>query len=259
MRYWGKNISIDGSWLEKVGAYQANQDTMGLRPYQAMLYEHTVQGLLRQLQNSSVGSAVIQMINQSPRELRIIPHAILSFEQSSAHITTDGKESQCLKQACPSGGSDSVIWFEPQTYTDPMFRDVWDRHGIIRPEDILLHELVHALRIMRGIFVWKTMAHKYDKVEEFYAILLANIYASEMGRSGDLRGDHRAPYHRLKDETDQGLWADSDMIHYMNFQDEVDELVRSMPDLCFKVASLQVAWNPLRRQYWYKKMQGNWS
>src|SRR5262245_42309137 len=100
MRYWGKNIVIDGSWLEKEGVYLPNQAVIGLQAYKATIFEETVQGLLRQLQGSSrVGAAVIQMINASPRELRIIPHGILEMEDS-AHIVTDGKEKQCLKQKC---------------------------------------------------------------------------------------------------------------------------------------------------------------
>ncbi|MBL8231572.1 MAG: hypothetical protein JNL98_23955 [Bryobacterales bacterium] len=258
MRNWGRNIVIDGSWLEQAGAYQGNQDTFGLRPYKAEIYERHVQDLMRQLEQSSkVGGAMIKAINQSPRQLRIVPHLVGSVAATSAHIVTTGKENQCLKVACAAGGSDVVIRFEPQTYTNTFFREQWDRSGIVRPDDVLLHELIHALRIMRGILDWTPMGNKYDRVEEFCVILLTNIYVSEVGRTNDLRGDHRAPFVTLK-QANHSHWGDADVIHYMNFQKEIDGLVKAMPDICAAITSLNIEWNPIRRQYWHYKLQGNW-
>jgi hypothetical protein len=58
------------------------------------------------------------------------------------------------------------------------------------PDTTLLHELVHALREMRGqLNQVPTWQKGYDNEEEFFAILVANIYMSEQGRK-NLRQDH---------------------------------------------------------------------
>ncbi len=61
----------------------------------------------------------------------------------------------------------------------------------VRKDEILLHEMVHGLRQIRGT----TDGHKpadspnMDTVEEFMAIVVSNVYRSEQKRPG-LRADH---------------------------------------------------------------------
>src|SRR5205823_6428657 len=56
----------------------------------------------------------------------------------------------------------------------------------------LVHELVHALRMMEGKWNQQpTDDPHYDNVEEWAAILLANIYMSERG-DHPLRASHSA-------------------------------------------------------------------
>ena len=58
------------------------------------------------------------------------------------------------------------------------------------PDDTLLHELVHSLREMQGKFTqYPTRTKGYDNEDEFFAILVQNIYASEKGIT-ILRRDH---------------------------------------------------------------------
>jgi len=57
-------------------------------------------------------------------------------------------------------------------------------------DDQLLHELVHAMREGRGqLNQVPTENSDYDNEEEFFAILIANIYLSEQGKKF-LRADH---------------------------------------------------------------------
>jgi hypothetical protein len=46
------------------------------------------------------------------------------------------------------------------------------------PEAVLMHELVHAMHQMRGGIEPYPMADGYDNREEFYAIVITNIYCS---------------------------------------------------------------------------------
>jgi hypothetical protein len=51
------------------------------------------------------------------------------------------------------------------------------------PDSVLVHELVHALRFMCGFFNQvPTWYKRYDNEEEYFAILVSNIYISEKGR-----------------------------------------------------------------------------
>lgn len=65
-------------------------------------------------------------------------------------------------------------------------------------ESILLHELVHALRIIsrtrRRDYTGVVMTgglYRYDNFEEFIAVLCEDIYVSERGKPHALLGDHR--------------------------------------------------------------------
>jgi len=58
---------------------------------------------------------------------------------------------------------------------------------------------VHATRQDARIFNPSPLGFLYDTEEEFFAILLANIYASETGRPIDLRSDHHGFEHLTTD------------------------------------------------------------
>jgi hypothetical protein len=59
------------------------------------------------------------------------------------------------------------------------------------PDNVLVHELTHALRYMRGLInMVPTLDKAYDNEEEFFAILVANIYMSETGRTMFLASHH---------------------------------------------------------------------
>ena len=73
--------------------------------------------------------------------------------------------------------------------------------------------MTHATRQMEGLLNnGATLSDGYDNQEEFIAILVANILASEKGRPGDLRANHSG--HTL-------LTQDTD-IKFMPKRDEKD-------------------------------------
>src|SRR5262249_50774702 len=58
-----------------------------------------------------------------------------------------------------------------------------------RPDEVLLHEMVHAARDMKGVSYLLPMAKGYENEEEFLAIVITNVYLSEKGQTA-LAADH---------------------------------------------------------------------
>jgi hypothetical protein len=67
-----------------------------------------------------------------------------------------------------------------------------DPHSLAFADEILVHELVHAIRIMAGLSVDRRVPRqpRYGTMEEFFAIVVANIYRSECGRGGVRNANH---------------------------------------------------------------------
>jgi hypothetical protein len=84
-------------------------------------------------------------------------------------------------------GSDTEIRFSPSTFTAP---GAPTGPGA-RPDEILLHEMVHGLRQMKGRAIFEQINGNpgMDNYEEFAAIVISNVYRSEL-RIPQLRKDH---------------------------------------------------------------------
>lgn len=81
------------------------------------------------------------------------------------------------------------------------------------PDEILMHEILHAYRKAKGSYLSKDFSKKdkdFDTVEEIFAIVLTNIYLSEKGKSL-LRKDH-AGFDVLPNSwtTSDGIMRDQD-------------------------------------------------
>lgn len=91
-----------------------------------------------------------------------------------------------------------------------------------------------------GLNLCLGMDDGYDTVEEFYAILIANIYRSESGYR-DRRANHNGKQMLAAPLTDDGQF-------YKRWKDKVDSLIREMPpSLSNSIAAVPCAFNPIRR------------
>lgn len=112
------------------------------------------------------------------------------------------------------------------------------------PDEVLLHELVHALRDLTGLATKSGMRTYnpvpkqpgWDNFEEFFAILVSNIYHSERGRK-HIRSNHDSGWSSKTDEE----WLDiaRNRSHVRRFRREQPELFNDLRDV-------PAAWNPLR-------------
>jgi hypothetical protein len=116
-------------------------------------------------------------------------------------------------------------------------------------DDVLFHELIHVYRAQRGVFESQSVGNAFQFLEEFYAVVLTNIYVSEARPNAILRGDHNLEFHSL---ADAGQPEDANEF-YRRHRDNIDKLMNdeSMKALTSPLAVTHSAsrigrWNPLR-------------
>jgi hypothetical protein len=87
-------------------------------------------------------------------------------------------------------GSDTIVAFSPEMWTVDGSNPLGTGPGISAKE-ILLHEMTHGFRQMAGKMLCNATPDQpgYDTSEEFMAILVSNMYRSELKMPG-LRKDH---------------------------------------------------------------------
>jgi hypothetical protein len=93
------------------------------------------------------------------------------------------------------GGGNTTVTFTPEHF---VFKGLNYQVGIANPDwglkgdEMLIHEMIHGLRHMAGLLHYRQKVpfqDGYNSIEEFFAILIANIYRSECDRQ-KIRKDH---------------------------------------------------------------------
>lgn len=109
------------------------------------------------------------------------------------------------------------------------------------PDEMLLHELVHALRIIAGLLRSNRKVpfqKQYDDMEEFFAILIVNIYRSECKRP-NRRAGHDGYFWFKSADPKAFLNEGMNRMH-------VRQLRFQHPSLFNRLNDLDVGFNPLR-------------
>ena len=152
-------------------------------------------------------------------------------------------------------GSDSWIFLTPQDYYP------YANVPGLAPDEALLHELVHALRDTRGQSrcvavpppaylrrlsapAQRKYSQEYENIEEFLAIVIANIYRSENQRPG-LRTDDGNPLEPGSAPVLAYPFTDAEKF-YGYWSAQLDGLCRQMLRLFIHLANVPAAWNPIR-------------
>jgi hypothetical protein len=133
----------------------------------------------------------------SPTQVTLLAYSTSSFGDDSFDVKWEG-DTGPIKWIIEGGptqppvigtgtGSDTEIRFSPDTFAAP---GAPTGPGA-KPDEILLHEMVHGLRQMAGRAVFEEVAGNpgMDNYEEFAAIVISNVYRSELGIT-QLRKDH---------------------------------------------------------------------
>jgi hypothetical protein len=118
------------------------------------------------------------------------------------------------------------------------------------PDDTLVHELVHSLREMRGQFtLFPTRTKGYDNEEEYFAVLIQNIYASEKGLT-IFRRDHLGYAAQQRSLSSSEGFLGKDQLPLSLEQLENRLLVRKLTvechSLCWNIQTrVKAAFNPI--------------
>lgn len=118
-----------------------------------------------------------------------------------------------------------------------------------KPDEILLHELVHSARFTGRDFNQKTLTGAmsgYGDEEEYFAVLVTNIYTSEAGGT-NLRADH-AGFSNLS----ATLSKPEDFLRMPENYRLVKKFCSQHPNIAPMIATANAAFNPVKTFYEWK-------
>jgi hypothetical protein len=166
--------------------YGININPVGLAGQPAKDYTNKVNEHLTWIYRTKVGNILLRCIGYHGRSVEIRPYPLADCNSSGGFETPVGGPMRGFVSYSPS--TFSLHGACPATKTAANRGLLWD--------EILCHELVHAfrgvskkwnkVRLSAGLL-------RYDDTEEFYAVMITNIYISDRSnkiKSG-LRADHK--------------------------------------------------------------------
>jgi hypothetical protein len=202
------------------------------------------------LNGSQVGRAVIEAIwGVHGRHLRIQPWTGRAEDAETVPLdwhdaTNPGEPLRDSRgQRRPGGGfgngrgSSTVVRFSPRRHVfdlSRMFAGARRARIQFDRAEVLLHELCHALRVLLGRLRLRSMPNHLENEEEFFAVLVADIYSSEKGRP--LLADHG-----VRELTHPNQWLSGPV-----FPARVQFFRQQMPEFTRRLAQVETPFNPFR-------------
>ena len=144
----------------------------------------------------AVGRAVLaEMTANAGHSVRIYPYDFLprqNFNAGTIAVTTANNERAAWVKDAPLAGANSrdaryvqqgddgaIITGTGEGSDTRIFFTARRHQGTDSADDVLLHELTHATRKVRGVVYRMPVSGGYGNLEEFLATLVANMYRSE--------------------------------------------------------------------------------
>lgn len=145
------------------------------------------------------------------------------------------------------------IFFKGKEISVAQVRSIQKNYTSFQPDEVLFHELVHAARYLGGDFK-KTPIPKmpeYDNEEEYFAVLITNIYISERGRSfASFSKSHRLRRKPEMNEQEADPWAF--LLEDDNYR-LVEKFCKQHPTIAPIIAHAPADFNPIRDYYDLKR------
>ena len=126
-------------------------------------------------------------------------------------------------------GSDSLLRFHPIHWNNP-------GASFTTPEEVIVHELFHAMRQTFGALRNTPLGGDFQTVEELYSIFVENMYAIE--KNLPLRATHRT--------RSSNVSPDHSMKHNPQFHAPMRDLAAMMPTIVNALARVHTLYNPFR-------------
>jgi hypothetical protein len=148
-------------------------------------------------------------------------------------------------------GSDTIVSFSPAMWETG---DVTAAFGAanaagpgVKKDEILLHEIVHGMRQMSGTSRCAAVPDSpgMHTVEEFMAIVISNVYRSELNLPG-LRNDHRGFAVLPADQSDSQKFLNKDKDKPTSNYKRMMQLKQEHPLLCNDLKRVNATFNPFK-------------
>lgn len=183
-------------------------------------FEDDVVKVLEEMWPSQTGGAVLRTIGSSIGDVYIIPKPGNPNDILQSDETGDAK------------GMRSDVGFEPAAWPE--------QRNTLNAREVLLHELVHSVRQLSGHLKQVPTHDSYGDMEEFFAIVVGNVYRSELQRIG-LRGGHNFESLPPKQRDDAAVFLSTGQ-----YRKRLETLKSENGDLFNAVAAVNAKWNPLK-------------
>jgi Effector protein len=228
--------------------------------FQRQKHEDDVVAQLVNIRHRKSGSALLDEIEDSGKTLTILPYwrfgqTKLKNNADINEFFDDGGQNALAQPAGAKddkGRSNSTIMFTPSMWGPTTFDPktmlstgtAGQTGAASSPDEILYHEMVHSSRIMKGLF-HKTVVDKgYSDVEEYIAVVLANIFVAEK-RQHRLRANH----HSAESLADPEGFLDNNQRVSMSPRQLLRQFSREQPGFFRDLARIppkDAWWNPVR-------------
>jgi hypothetical protein len=204
-------------------------------------YDMAVERVFNDIAKAATGRAVLRAIGRiAQRSMLVEPMMGTDGGMPNAYAMPVDKK------AARRQGSDTEVRYTPAHWKPSAMHPsvtgfkFWYGPGTT-PDELLLHEVVHGLRHMAGLRMTRNVPFQagYDSFEEFYAILIANIYRSELGRL-ELRHDH----HGFMALSAVGINNQTDFYNHRLNQQHLNKLRRQQPALFADLQGVKAKFNP---------------
>jgi hypothetical protein len=145
------------------------------------------------------------------------------------------------------------IFYNGKEISLAQVRSIQQHYTAMQPDEILFHELVHAARYLGGDYKKTPIPEMpdYDNEEEYFAVLVTNIYMSERGRSfASFSKSHRLRRKPEMNEQEADPWAF--LLEDDNYR-LVEKFCKQHPTIAPMIAHAPADFNPIRDYYDLKR------
>jgi len=137
-------------------------------------------------------------------------------------------------------GTDSVIFFNPAVSEEIS-------GPAMKLDQILVHEIVHSIRIGAGLIERRSMEDNWGEFEEFVAVVIANVYCSETRPGSSLRDGVKGQFcGSLGCYSNISLEARDLNRFTIRYADELNQIYDEMDALCYWLSLSNATFNPFR-------------